>query len=99
MFSKMSNTFYKWYFLITDHPFFSLEAVAAVVIPLILVAIMFNWRVRQSMKKLKKSQRRRENLLRRLNESRGIKEVDDVEDDEVLKEAVRLMEAKSKKCN
>ncbi|CAI2323719.1 unnamed protein product [Caenorhabditis sp. 36 PRJEB53466] len=94
--NMLREQFQKLYFVISQSPVNSFEAIAAIVIPLILVAVMFNWRVKQSMKKQKQIRKRREKLLKRLNGT-GKEETTAGENDPVIAEAIRLMEEKTKK--
>ncbi|CBM41215.1 Small integral membrane protein 15 [Caenorhabditis elegans] len=96
--NNIRNQFQKLYWMILDHPFYTVESVLALTIPLILVVFMFNWRVKQSMKKQKLIQSRRDKLLKKLNGGKT-KMDENEEDDEVIKEAIKLMEQKVKKSN
>ncbi|EFO85978.1 hypothetical protein CRE_01611 [Caenorhabditis remanei] len=88
----------KIYWMVSENPFGSLESLLALAIPLVIVVLMFNWRVKQSMKKQKRIQNRRDKLLKKLNGGKQ-KEGEEQEesDDEVVKEAIKLMEQKAKK--
>ncbi|CAO4364331.1 unnamed protein product [Caenorhabditis nigoni] len=96
--NSIGQQFEKLVYMITNHPFDSIESLLALAIPLILVVLMFNWRVKQSMKKQKRIQNRRDKLLKKLNDKKGGEAGED-EDDEVIKEAIKLMEQKAKKLN
>ncbi|ULU04386.1 hypothetical protein L3Y34_017276 [Caenorhabditis briggsae] len=96
--NSIGQQFEKLVYMIINHPFDSIESLLALAIPLILVVLMFNWRVKQSMKKQKRIQNRRDKLLKKLNGKKG-GEADEEEDDEVIKEAINLMEQKAKKLN
>ncbi|KAF1765113.1 hypothetical protein GCK72_005065 [Caenorhabditis remanei] len=88
----------KIYWMVSENPFGSLESLLALAIPLIIVVLMFNWRVKQSMKKQKRIQNRRDKLLKKLNGGKQKEGEEQVEsDDEVVKEAIKLMEQKVKK--
>ncbi|PIC44267.1 hypothetical protein B9Z55_004695 [Caenorhabditis nigoni] len=96
--NSIGQQFEKLVYMITNHPFDSIESLLALAIPLILVVLMFNWRVKQSMKKQKRIQNRRDKLLKKLNGKKGGEAGED-EEDEVIKEAIKLMEEKAKKLN
>uniref|UniRef100_A0A1I7V0V7 Small integral membrane protein 15 n=1 Tax=Caenorhabditis tropicalis TaxID=1561998 RepID=A0A1I7V0V7_9PELO len=93
--TSIKNRLQQIYWNLVDHPFDSFESVLAIAIPLILVVLMFNWRVKQSMKKQKRIQNRRDKLLKKLNRNKDEQE----EEDEVVQQAIKLMEQKAKKLN
>ncbi|EGT52336.1 hypothetical protein CAEBREN_12055 [Caenorhabditis brenneri] len=99
MSSTIRHQLQQIYWRIVDHPFDSIESILAIIIPLGVVALMFQWRVKQSMKKQKKLAARRERLMKKLKKYENGGAGEDEEDDDVIKEAIKLMEEKAKKLN
>ncbi|CAI5441404.1 unnamed protein product [Caenorhabditis angaria] len=92
-------------FLIRYHPYDFTQYLVGIVIPIIIVGLMFKWRVKQAMNRKTKQMRQRHALLRKLmasqqNETpKNEKEIEEEEEDEVVLEAIKLLEEKAKKHN
>ncbi|CAD6198413.1 unnamed protein product [Caenorhabditis auriculariae] len=67
--SFLDHVFEFWE-LAKAQPYDVTQYIVGIVVPLIVVAFMFNWRIKQSLKKHKKLRRQREKLLKKLQDGR-----------------------------
>ncbi|CAB3403979.1 unnamed protein product [Caenorhabditis bovis] len=96
--NRINHYFEEIWLLATHNPYDFSQYVAGVVVPLVIVAMMFNWRVRQSFKKQKRIRNAKRKLLKKLQNGR--KAVDekgnDEEEEEEEEDEVKMLSATSK---